>query len=228
MAPIVLQEISIFTHEEFDASDDPQIRHNMTTRHLDLGCGGIPRNPYQATQIFGVDIAPRSDLDNAEIRGADLFREPIPFQSNFFDSVSAYDFLEHIPRVVVTDTRTRFPFIEVMNEIWRVLKPNGTFYASTPAYPHSAAFQDPTHVNILTRQTHDYFTRPWLTGRMYGFHGDFECVRVVPVRGGEFDYQPTAEPGRLEAMRLWYRDRRKQNSHLVWEFKALKESPPRE
>jgi hypothetical protein len=28
------------------------------TRHLDLGCGPVPRNPYKQDELFGVDIAP--------------------------------------------------------------------------------------------------------------------------------------------------------------------------
>jgi SAM-dependent methyltransferase len=194
----------------------------MSTRHLDIGCGDKPRNPYRAAQLFGVDIAPRPNHSEVEMRAADLFRGPIPFESDYFDSVSAYDFLEHIPRVAVSAAATRFPFIETMNEVWRVLKPGGHFYASTPAYPHAAAFQDPTHVNILTRETHLYFTRPLLTGRMYGFQGDFECVRMVPARGGEFEYQPQARPGWLEAYRMRRRERRNENSHLIWEFRAMK------
>ncbi|MBK9624661.1 MAG: hypothetical protein IPO38_08895 [Rhodocyclaceae bacterium] len=30
------------------------------TRHLDIGCGSTPRNPYQRTEAHGVDIAPAS------------------------------------------------------------------------------------------------------------------------------------------------------------------------
>lgn len=194
----------------------------MNKRHLDLGCGATPRNPYRAQDLFGVDLRPQLNSPGATILGADLFREPIPFQDNLFDSVSAYDFLEHIPRTTITDTGTRFPFVEVMNEIWRVLKSDGLFYASTPAFPHPAAFQDPTHVNIITRQTHLYFTSPQLMGKMYGFKGNFGCLRVVPVRGGEFEYQPTDSPGWFEGLRLKRRDRRNKNSHLVWEFRALK------
>jgi SAM-dependent methyltransferase len=62
--------------------------------------------------------------------------EPIPFESNFFDSVSAYDFLEHIPRQAIDYQAmiTRVPFLELMSEIHRVLKPNGRFFALTTAY----------------------------------------------------------------------------------------------
>jgi SAM-dependent methyltransferase len=194
----------------------------MTKRHLDLGCGTKPRNPYRAEKLFGVDIRPDIEADKADIRKADLFREPIPFDNGFFDSVSAYDFLEHVPRTCVSASETRFPFVEIMNEIWRVLKDGGLLYASTPAYPHPAAFQDPTHVNIITRQTHTYFTRPHVLGKMYGFKGDFECIRSDPIRFGELEYEPKVVGSWVKLIRAKFRNSPYKNSHLVWEFKAIK------
>lgn len=78
-----------------------------------------------------------------------------------------------------------------MSDIWRVLKPGGIFYARTPAYPSAAAFQDPTHVNIITDQTISYFARrpaldgslvdPWGLdlGKRYGFKGEFFADQPV-------------------------------------------------
>ena len=95
----------------------------MTTRHLDLGCGARPRNPYGRDELHGIDLAPRHEPGAFEVRRANLALEPIPYPDDHFDSVSAYDFLEHVPRVLPTaDGRdTRFPFVELMNEVWRVL-----------------------------------------------------------------------------------------------------------
>jgi hypothetical protein len=86
--------------------------------------------------------------------------------------------------------------------------------------PHPAAFQDPTHVNFITRQTHLYFAQPELMARMYGFKGDFAVVRVLPVRP-EQDYEPMAL-SLVQRLRRWHRERRGACSHLVWEFKANK------
>jgi SAM-dependent methyltransferase len=196
----------------------------MTTRHLDLGCGARPRNPYRRDEIHGIDINPRSEPGGFEIREANLALEPIPYPDSHFHSVSAYDFLEHVPRVLTTaDGRaTRFPFVELMNEVWRVLQPGGRFYGYTPCYPHPMAFQDPTHVNIVTRDTHRYFTRPDLTARMYGFRGNFSVVRVLPALSAEHEYEPT-EPARgYQKFRLMRRRWRNENSHIVWEFEAHK------
>lgn len=148
--------------------------------------------------------------------------ERIPFDESTFDSVSAYDFLEHVPRVLPTldGNLQRFPFIELMNEVWRVLKPHGLFYASTPCYPHPAIFQDPTHVNPITMETHQYFTRPRRFGQMYGFTGDFEMVRVLRVQPRD-EYSPVRF-GIREWLRRANHRRRGTDSHVIWEFRALK------
>jgi SAM-dependent methyltransferase len=105
--------------------------------------------------------------------------EPIPLQENSIDFATAHNFVEHIPRIIVSE-ETRFPFIEFMSEAHRVLKPNGLFYSKTPAYPKNEAFQDPTHINIITNETFPYyfcwhpFGGPW--GRLYGFNAKFELA----------------------------------------------------
>jgi SAM-dependent methyltransferase len=193
------------------------------TKHLDLGCGTKPRNPYRQQELYGLDIRDGlSEPGVTEIRAANLCIEPIPFESNSFDSLSAYDFLEHIPRVAVdfTNHKTHFPVINLMNEVWRVLKNNGVFYAVAPAYPHALAFADPTHVNIMTPKTHHYFTGNEPMGRMYGFVGQFALVRqaLIHPRG---DYQPS-NPSLKMGLKMFADSVMGRRSHLMWEFKAVK------
>jgi SAM-dependent methyltransferase len=133
------------------------------TISLDLGCGTNPRNPFNADEVHGFDL--RS--------GIDLAIEPIPYDDNSVDYISAYDFLEHIPRVIYLDRKPRFAFVELMNEIYRVLKPDGSLYSFTPAYPHSPAFRDPTHVNIITEETFPMYFAGGCLAKMYGFKGKF-------------------------------------------------------
>ena len=146
------------------------------TKTLDLGCGANIRNPFGATESFGVDI--RGDLSRC-IKQADLSVEAIPFDSESFDFCTAFDFLEHIPRNFSVNGQGRLPFIELMNEIHRILKPGGLFLHSTPAFPSKEVFQDPTHVNIITEDTLPrYFCEPcsWAKTLGYGFRGSFELV----------------------------------------------------
>ncbi|MFZ2651212.1 MAG: class I SAM-dependent methyltransferase [Burkholderiaceae bacterium] len=195
----------------------------MTTRHLDLGCGPGPRNPYHCDEVHAVDLVLPTGMDAARFVQANLSVEPIPHPDSSFDSVSAFDFLEHVPRVLATpDGRgTRFPFIELMNQIHRVLKPAGRFYALTPAYPSAEAFQDPTHVNILTEGTWRYFCGEPPQARLYGFTGSFEMQRNERALYPEA-FEPAAPVG-------WRRELRRRRllktgrlTHLMWEFVCVK------
>jgi SAM-dependent methyltransferase len=139
---------------------------------LDLGCGANPRNPFQANIKWGIDI--REDLDH-KIKSVDLTIHSIPFEDRTFDYITAFDFIEHIPRIIYAPD-CRFPFIQLMNEIWRTLKEGGIFFSFTPVYPFKAAFNDPTHVNYITEETFDYFNDGIRLGSMYGFTGKFKVL----------------------------------------------------
>lgn len=153
----------------------------MTTKTLDLGCGLNIRNPFGLDEVYGLDIRQREEEN---IKTCDLAVDPIPFPDNFFDCVSAFDFIEHIPRILYLPHR-RFPFIELMSEIYRVLKIDGLFLSITPAFPQEAAWRDPTHVNIITEQTFPlYFDDINCWGRDYGFKGAFHIEGQRWSEGG--------------------------------------------
>ena len=196
----------------------------MITRHLDIGCGPCPRNPFSCDEVYAVDLALPAGIDTSKFVRANLSLEPIPFPDSTFDSVSAFDFLEHVPRILprADGQGTRFPFVELMNEIHRVLKPRGRLYAVTPAYPSPEAFQDPTHVNIITEGSWRYFCGDLPAARMYGFKGDFEMQR------NERALHPEAfKP--MEPISWWRQHRRRRLlrtgrlSHLLWEFVCVKQ-----
>jgi len=143
-------------------------------RTLDLGCGDKPRNPYNADLILGVDINGKQD---GFIDKVDLTINPLPYVDEMFDYVSAYDFLEHIPRTIYIDGKLKYPFVDLMSEVWRVLKPGGLFYSSTPCAYYPAAFQDPTHVNYVTPETFgEYFDDKKTWAKQYGFKGQFKIM----------------------------------------------------
>ena len=191
-------------------------------RHLDLGCGARPRNPYGRRHLCGVDLhRPATDIA-FEFAAANLALEPIPFASDAFGSVSAFDFIEHVPRVLngAQPNTTCFPFVRLMDEVWRVLAPGGLFYALTPCYPGAPAFQDPTHVNIITERTHEYFCGAQPIARMYGFTGRFE-VRLARWVIPEHSYTKAALTLRQSIAR-WRRERRGRMVYFLWELEAVK------
>jgi len=190
-------------------------------KHLDLGCGPRPKNTYGFEELYGVDIRAGIEPD-FKVVVANLACEPIPFPDNHFDAVSAYDFFEHVPRVAIdySSNSSRFPFVELMSDIWRVLRPGGFLYSMTPAFPSEKAFRDPTHVNIISSKTHRYFTEPHLLGQMYGFKGRFKLVRQLRVHPRNI-YEPK-NPGIKDRFRNLGEKLVGEQSHLVWEFLAVK------
>ncbi len=147
---------------------------SIGSRSLDLGCGSSLANPFSASMVNGVDIR---YSNNPNIKVADLSFESIPFGDGVFDYVTAIDFIEHIPRILWVNG-TCFPFVKLMDEIHRVLKTGGVFLSATPAFPHAQAWQDPTHVNIITADTFPvYFCNPDLSASIYGFSGSFDLIK---------------------------------------------------
>lgn len=194
------------------------------SNHLDLGCGKFPRNPFNQKNLYGIDVRdinPDSFDEGFFYKKANLFLEPIPYPDNTFNSVSAFDFLEHIPRVHIDENGTvHFLFIKLMNEIYRVLKPDGLFFALTPCYPNKEAFQDPTHVNIITNNTHQYFCGENPEGRMYGFTGRFECIKSHAAYSSYANKELSYS---LSEKFKWLRKFLKgQLSHVAWELIAKK------
>ncbi len=199
---------------------------NSPDNHLDLGCGLRPRNPFRRQNLFGIDV--RSDVAPA-VAGCTIVErnvavETIPFPDNSFASVSAFDFLEHIPRQLYRESSGRvfYPFVNLMSEVWRVLAPGGIFLAVTPAFPTTSAFVDPTHVNIITKHSHMYFCGQNPAARDYGFIGEFRAKMVKFTALS--NVQTTPRPPRF---RQWFRDWHRRLlkggvHHLVWELEAVK------
>jgi SAM-dependent methyltransferase len=195
------------------------------TRHLDLGCGYSPKNPLNQSMLYGcdlLDIPGAWDSPNFVYKQADIVFQGIPYPDSYFDSVSAFDFIEHVPRQSVSsEGKPTLPFIELMNEIHRVLVPGGMLLASTPAFPHPQAFQDPTHVNIITDKTHEYFCGDAPYARRYGFKGSFRVERVAFDLGKNvYDRQASRLKKALRNFhRRWFKGGQ---PHLTWELVAEK------
>jgi len=97
---------------------------------------------------------------------ADLSKE-FPFESNSVDEVRAFDFLEHIPLGKT---------IDVIEEIFRVLKPDGFFEHSTPSTDGRGAWMDPTHVSFWNRNSWLYFCNPaW---NIYNIKARFGIIKL--------------------------------------------------
>ncbi|MBI2045157.1 class I SAM-dependent methyltransferase [Candidatus Pacearchaeota archaeon] len=106
---------------------------------LNIGCGDKP-------------IKGAINLDWIKQKGVDVVhnieKTPWPFKKNEFDEVYAYNILEHVDN-----------FMPIMEEIHRILKPNGLLIVSGPYYMHKDTFTDPTHRRGFTTKSFQYFEK---------------------------------------------------------------------
>lgn len=146
-----------------------QIRAKGEMVVVDLGCG------FRKSGNIGIDITSEGTAADLVCR---LGFEPIPLDDACVDKVVCRDFLEHIPRAIYDPARGHliYPVIDLMNEIWRIIKPGGTFESFTPCYPHPEVFQDPTHVSVWTEKSMGYFCGEYPVARQYGVMCDFEML----------------------------------------------------
>jgi len=164
------------THEDIDEICSKFIDITQRTISLDLGCGSIPKNPFKSSETFGLDLF---DDQSLNIKYCRLGFDKMPFADNHFDFITAFDLIEHIPRFYNNGSEEGTPFINLMNEVWRVLKNNGIFLSHTPIYPFYEAFQDPTHNNIITSNTFKmYFSdQKHQIAESYGIKTNFKIIK---------------------------------------------------
>lgn len=85
----------------------------------------------------------------------DLSKLPLPFESGTFDSVSAFDVMEHIGQ----QGDWQF-FFDQWSDIWRILKPGGLFYGLSPHPTSPWAWGDPGHTRVLSPECLIFLQQP--------------------------------------------------------------------
>lgn len=122
---------------------------------LDIACGANKQKGF-----VGIDM---QDLPGVDIIH-DLNVHPWPLPDECVVRAFASHIIEHIPKVVIDGGKTRFPLIEFMDEVWRILRPDAQFAIAGP-HAHSEGFaQDPTHASALNQITWTYFDPTHPTG----------------------------------------------------------------
>ena len=134
---------------------------------INLGCGDKRINGYVNVDKFKSDES---------VCLVNLEEAKLPFDDESCKEVFADNVMEHINNL-----------LPLMNEIWRVLRHNGLFYAIVPVYPWEGVFQDPTHVRVFTQSTWAYFTEDQFLYQEVGKNYGIKPFRVLDqVTDGKF------------------------------------------
>ncbi len=115
---------------------------------LDICCGEHKQAGY-----FGIDIQPLAGVDLVW----DVLQIPWPLPSECAVRAVASHVIEHIPKVALDQGHTRWPLLEFMNEVWRLLKVDGEFAISAPHGLSQGYRQDPTHASPIDEAMWAYF-----------------------------------------------------------------------
>ena len=162
--------------------------------HVELGCGDNRRD-MNGYKNIGIDVVDGKCVDKV----CNLGFEDIPLPADYADFVQGIDFIEHVPKCVWENKKKLLPLIQVMNEVWRIMKPNAELYLETP-FSHWAYDRDPTHVSQLAEDWWHYFGaddnlyydqgivtcnfKPKeVTFKPYKNKDDTLCTRLIAVKG---------------------------------------------
>lgn len=130
---------------------------------VELGGGDSPREP----RAINVD---KREYDSVNLV-ADI-ENGIPIEDNTINRVYAYHILEHIVDLP-----------HVLDEIHRILIPNGLLIGKVPHFRDAQAYHDPTHRQFFSCKTFDYWDRTQGYGKHFGyFNTEYKVLNVHRVR----------------------------------------------
>ena len=139
-----------------------KFRSGMKMR-LDLGCGSAKQPGF-----IGMDIRKVKGVDI--VHNAEKFPYPLP------DNCCFQIVMSHLWEHIKPHLR-----IDLMNELWRIMEPDGQLFIASPYYQSQGAFQDPTHYGCPTENTFLYFCP--------AFEGLYKIYEPKPWKIVKNDYQ---------------------------------------
>jgi hypothetical protein len=139
---------------------------------LDLGSGPTPAKGFR-----GVDLYTGPER-------VDLMRFPWPWATDSVDEVWCSHFIEHMPSAhpvpvwsrdmtepadglyksvhfLQPEMEMRYPWVQFVDELWRILKPGAKATVIHPNLKSSRAFQDPTHCDFIPVERWMYVQQGW-------------------------------------------------------------------
>ena len=124
--PLTINNIDRYYHRVSIRDALKESLEHLQGKLLDAGCGQMPYRAYilehsGVTAYTGLDIETAKNYSDEVKPDVTWDGKTMPFDDNNFDCAIATEVLEHVP-----DT------LHYLSEIHRVLKPNGTFFFTTP------------------------------------------------------------------------------------------------
>ena len=132
----------------------------------------------------------------------DISKIPLPFPDNTFDEIHAYEVMEHVGQ----QGDWKF-FFEQWSDLWRILKPDGVFCGTSPAWNSPWAWGDPGHTRIISMECLVFLHQPSYTAQVgktpmtdyrFCYKADFQPLHIKTNDGLGFEYVLKAvKPSRI-------------------------------
>ena len=119
---------------------------------LNLGCGNKPLAGFVNHDV----TKHRPEIDVVH----DLNELPWPFEDESFERVAAISVLEHLRQTLLVS----------MDEIWRILKPDGVAVIKLPHWKHTITWEDLTHLHMVGPGAMNQLDPRTKRGRDYRFY----------------------------------------------------------
>jgi len=138
--------------------------------NLHLGCG---RDIIEGW--INLDLVPGEGVDIV-VNLDDCEHTPLPLEDNSIDRFLGSHLLEHIKNP-----------LPMMDELYRVAKPDAELVFKLPYGSSDDAFEDPTHVRQYFVNSFMYFAQPTYWRADYGYRGDWQPISIIiDVDGNKF------------------------------------------
>jgi len=148
-----------------------------------LGCGSNRERKIDLTGSGQWSDLVTLDINNDHNPDVvhDIASVPLPFADDTFDEIHAYEVMEHVGQ----QGDWRF-FFDQWSDIWRILKPGGMFFGTSPALSSRWLWGDPGHTRIVSAESLTYLHQP-----------AYEQVGTSPMTDYRFCYQADFDPVHL-------------------------------
>lgn len=133
----------------------------------------------------------------------DIARLPLPFPDNCADEIHAYEVMEHVGQ----QGDWKF-FFDQWSDIWRILKPGGMFFGTSPHWSSAWAWGDPGHTRIVGAEQLTFLSQPNyaaqvgispMTDYRFCYRADFDLVHSKVNEAQQYEYVLRAvKPSRIE------------------------------
>lgn len=163
------------------------------SERLDIACGQTLQTGWT-----GLDITDPKEVpipDGSKYIQHDVLTFPWPIESNSIYEARCSHFVEHIPHQLLGYPQWKNGLILFMEEVYRVLMPQGIITIMCPYYSSQRAHQDPTHCRSITENTFRYFDPKWMADigmNHYGIKTDFEVVSTQMILDPDYESRNSA------------------------------------